>query len=234
MTTPAPPLLLVPGYMLDETLWDDMLPALRALGPVAFGGLAEGDTVEAMARRILDAAPAEFALAGFSMGGYIAREIARMAPRRVRALVLIAASSRPDSALRREQRAMAARNTPSGPFRGLSRGAIVSSLHPEHAGNEALIARVRNMGVRLGRDVFVRQSLLERHGDLAQLGAIACPTLVVAGGQDQMRALDEARELAEHIPRASLCIIDGAGHMVPLEQPAALAAAMAAWLGERG
>ncbi|CAN7488469.1 alpha/beta hydrolase [Pseudoduganella sp. LjRoot289] len=216
------PMVLVPGYMLDETLWDDVLPLLPAV-PVVHGSLREGGTVEDMARHILAACPPRFVLAGFSMGGYIAREMARLAPARVQSLVLISTSSRPDTAQQREQRAKAALNTPVGPFRGLSRGAIVTSLHPGHASKEALIARVRAMGSGLGREVFIRQSLLER-GDTARLGEIACPTLVIAAAQDQMRSRAEAEELREGIPGATLAVVEDSGHLIPLEQPAALAA----------
>lgn len=219
------PLLLIPGYMLDETLWDDVLPLLGADLPILHGSLREGGTVEEMARHILAASPPRFALAGFSMGGYIAREIARLAPERVQSLILIATSSRPDSQATREQRAKAALNTPPGPFRGLSKGAIVTSLHPDLAGNAELVARVRAMGERLGREVFLRQSLLER-GDRERLAAISCPTLVIAAAQDRLRTLEQAEELRDGIAGAVLEVVQNSGHLIPLEQPAALAALM--------
>jgi pimeloyl-ACP methyl ester carboxylesterase len=232
------PLVLVPGYMLDETLWDALRPALAAqaagrrgvraasgagrdLRHVPLGG---GATIAEMARAALAAAPAgTFDLLGFSMGGYVAREMVRMAPERVRSLILVATSSRADTPLQISQRQAAARAKPVGPFRGLGRAAIIQSLHPENAGNEALIAQVRAMGERLGRETFVQQSMIVRDSDTALLAQIACPTLVVAAAQDQMRSPDEARELAAGIPGARLEFIDGAGHMIPLEQAGRLA-----------
>lgn len=83
------------------------------------------------------------------------------------------------------------------------------------------------MGERLGREVFVRQSLIVRDADTARLADIRCPTLVVAGAEDQLRSADEARELADGIPGARLETVPGAGHLIPLEQPQALAAAVA-------
>ena len=223
------PLVLIPGYMLDETLWDDVLPLLGTDRPIIHGSLREGATVDEMARRMLAACPPRFALAGFSMGGYIAREMARLAPQRVQSLILIATSARPDSQTTREQRAKAALNTPPGPFRGLSNGAIVTSLHPDRAGDAQLIARVRAMGERLGREVFLRQSLLER-GDMERLGEIACPTLVIAAAQDQLRSPVQAEELRDGIPGARLEVVKRSGHLIPLEQPAALAQLMRNWL----
>ena len=216
--------------MLDDALWDGMLPWLPPELPLHFASLAEGDSIASMARAVLAGCPPQFTLLGFSMGGYVAREVVRLAPQRVRALALVATSSRADAPLQVEQRSKAARATPLGPFRGLGRAAIAQSLRPGNATNEALVAQVRAMGERLGRDVFVRQSLIVREADTARLSGIRCPTLVVAGAEDQMRSADEARELAEGIPGARLVTVPHAGHLIPLEQPQALAGALAAIL----
>lgn len=158
-------LLLVPGYMLDETLWDDMRDRLAPFGPLAHADLRHDSTLEAMARRALASAPPTFILIGFSLGGYVAREIVRLAPERVRALVLIATSTRPDSPALREKKGAVAKAAPSVSFSGLSRTAIASSLHPRERDNAGMIERVRMMGVRLGGETFRRQSMLERPGD---------------------------------------------------------------------
>jgi len=221
------PLVLIPGYMLDDALWDGMLPFLPPELPLHFASLAEGDSIAAMAQAILAKCPPQFSVLGFSMGGYVAREIVRMAPERVTSLALVATSSRADLPLQVEQRSKAARANPIGAFRGLGRAAIAQSLHPDHAGNEALVAHVRIMGERLGREVFVRQSLIVRDADTNRLSDIRCPTLVVAAAEDQLRSPEEARELAEGIPGARLATIPKAGHLIPLEQPQALAGAIA-------
>jgi pimeloyl-ACP methyl ester carboxylesterase len=217
------PLVLIPGYMLDDALWDGMLPFLPPELPLHFASLAEGDSIAAMAQAVLAQCPPQFSLLGFSMGGYVAREVVRRAPGRVRSLALVATSSRADLPLQVEQRSKAARVALPGPFRGLGRSAIAQSLRPDNAGNEALVAQVRAMGERLGRAVFMRQSLIVRDADTGRLSGIRCPTLVVAGAEDQLRSQDEARELADGIPGAQLATVPGAGHLIPLEQPQALA-----------
>lgn len=217
------PLALVPGYMLDDALWDGMLPFLPPELPLHFASLAEGDSIIAMAQAVLANCPPQFSLLGFSMGGYVAREIVRLAPGRVRSLALVATSSRADLPLQVEQRSKAARATPIGPFRGLGRAAIAQSLHPDNAANVVLVAQVRAMGERLGREVFVRQSLIVRDADTARLSGIQCPTLVVAASDDLLRSPEEARELADGIPGARLVTVPNAGHLIPLEQPQALA-----------
>jgi len=220
------PLVLIPGYMLDDALWDGMLPFLPPELPLHFASLAEGDSIAAMAQAILSRCPPQFSLLGFSMGGYVAREIVRIVPDRVQSLALVATSSRADLPLQVEQRSKAARATPLGAFRGLGRAAIAQSLHPENAANETLVAQVRAMGERLGREVFVRQSLIVRDADTSRLSGIGCPTLVVAAAEDQLRTPQEARELADGIPGARLATVPNSGHLIPLEQPQALANAL--------
>jgi pimeloyl-ACP methyl ester carboxylesterase len=220
------PLVLIPGYMLDDALWDGMLPFLPPELPLHFASLAEGDSIAAMAQAILSRCPPQFSLLGFSMGGYVAREIVRIAPDRVQSLALVATSSRADLPLQVEQRSKAARATPLGAFRGLGRAAIAQSLHPENAANETLVAQVRAMGERLGREVLVRQSLIVRDADTSRLSGIGCPTLVVAAAEDQLRTPQEARELADGIPGARLATVPNSGHLIPLEQPQALANAL--------
>jgi pimeloyl-ACP methyl ester carboxylesterase len=227
----GPALVLLPGFMADASLWDDMREALEGFGPVLHGELGQDDSIMGMAQRVLASTPCpSFVLIGFSMGGYVAREVARMAPERVAALVLVATSARGDTPEQERRKQAGARGAAKLAFRGLSRVAIASSLHRDRAGDEAMIARVRTMGERLGRDVFLRQSMLARIGDADRLGEIRCPTLVVAAAQDRLRSLEEAAELRDGIPGAEMRIVDPSGHMVPLENPRMLAATVLSWL----
>ncbi|MFK3739865.1 alpha/beta fold hydrolase [Massilia sp. TN1-12] len=223
-------ILLVPGFMADETLWNDMLPALERFGPVVHADLRHDTSVEAMARRVLETAPPSFLLVGFSMGGYVARAIARQAPERVRALVLVATSTRPDTPSLQKRKGAIGAAAPSIAFSGLSRVAVASSLHPKQRDNEAMIECVRAMGVRLGGEVFRRQSMLDRPGDLERSHEIRCPTLVVAAAEDRLRSIDEAREMAAAIPGAVLEVVEDSGHMIPIEAPERLLDIVVPWL----
>ncbi len=222
--------VLISGYMADDTLWDDMAGALAGIGPLTFFNLNHGDSIVAIAKHALLSCPPQFVLIGFSMGGYVAREMARQAPDRVTALVLIATAASAETQQRSTLKATAVQALSATSFRGLSRVAIAASLHPDHATDAALIARVRDMGTRLGGEAFVSQSKVRRDGDADRLAEIGCPTLVVAAAQDQLRSVEEARELCSGIPDATLKVIENSGHMIPFEQPAALAAAILDWL----
>jgi pimeloyl-ACP methyl ester carboxylesterase len=216
-------LVLLPGFMLDAGLWDELAPLLAPLGPIHHGDLFQDDTMQAMAARILADAPERFVLVGFSMGGFVAREVVRMAPARIRALVLVGTSARGDSASQQARRHAIAGRTPDQAFRGMSRAAIARGLHPDRAGDTALVDRLRGMGNRLGGAVFLRQSNLSRPPFDTRLAEITCPTLVVAAAQDALRSVAESEELATGIPGATFRIIENSGHMMPIEAPGELA-----------
>src|SRR5215218_10924398 len=92
------PILLVPGLASSARIYAPVIPALWRLGPVTVANHIRDDNMAVIARRILAEAPPRFALAGHSMGGYIAFEIMRQAPHRVAKLALINTQARPDTA----------------------------------------------------------------------------------------------------------------------------------------
>lgn len=221
-------ILLIPGFMTDRRLWDDCLEAFRPLGPVQHVDTSRDGSIEDIAARALHAAPRQFILVGFSFGGYIAREMARCAPERIQALVLVATSARGDNP-HRKQASHPATEGQSASFSGLSRRAIKTSLHPDHA-DDATVERIRSMGVRLGAEVLRKQSEMDRTGDLSRLAQITCPTLVIAAAGDRVRSIAESVELRDGLPNATLSIIENSGHMIPIEAPQAFTASVLDWL----
>lgn len=232
MNSPSVSLVLLPGFMLDETLWDEFSAHLPAGWAVSRAALAGGNRIRDIARHIAECSPGRFVLVGFSLGGYIARQLAADYPERVSALVLIASSLREDTEQQAKSKMQAVQALSPSTFNGLSAGAIAGSLHPRRSSDAGLIARIRAMGNRLGYGALAVQSGLRRAGVPA--GSISCPTLVVASPDDALRSIEEANELAGAIPQATLRWLDDSGHMIPLEQPQALAATVVSWLDDLG
>src|ERR1019366_536693 len=98
------PIVLVPGLNCSARLYAEQIPALWRFGPVTVADHTRDDSIPAIAGRILAAAPPRFALAGLSMGGYIALDIMRQAPGRVVKLALLDTGARPESAEQTERR----------------------------------------------------------------------------------------------------------------------------------
>lgn len=113
------PILLVPGLGGSPRIYAPVIPALWRYGPVTVANHIRDDNMAVIARRILAEAPPRFALAGHSMGGYIAFEIMRQAPERVAKLALINTQARPDT----PEASEAARPDRAGEGRRISRRA---------------------------------------------------------------------------------------------------------------
>src|SRR5262249_53814034 len=101
---PFLPLVLVPGLLCSARLYASQIAALWQFGPVIVADHRRDSSMEAIAERILADAPPRFALAGLSMGGYVAFAVLRMAPERVSKLALLDTSARPDIAERSTER----------------------------------------------------------------------------------------------------------------------------------
>ena len=98
------PTVLVAGLNCSARLYAEQIPALWQFGPVIVADHRRDDSMAAMARRILAAAPPRFTLVGLSMGGYVAFEIMRQAAGRVAKLALLDTGARGEAPERTEQR----------------------------------------------------------------------------------------------------------------------------------
>ena len=108
----ATKLVLVPGFLCTGALWAPQMAALADIADISVADHTRHDTMVGIAKSILAAAPERFALAGLSMGGYIAYEIVRQAPQRVTRLALLDTGARADPPAGRLE-AMATRCEPS-------------------------------------------------------------------------------------------------------------------------
>lgn len=222
-------LVLLPGLICDERLWRDVIAGLDHRASVA--DLTQDDSIAAMAKRVLDWAPPRFAMAGLSMGGYVAFEIMRQAPERVTHLALLDTSARADDDARKETRRKGIEMVGKGKFIGVSRGLLGKLVAPEHLGTP--VARdVQEMSERVGQAAYLRQqvAIMNRIDSRPTLGAIAVPTLVGVGEKDQMTPPDLAEEIAAGIDGATLVPFPDSAHLPTMENPAAVVAAMTGWL----
>ncbi|WP_038015655.1 alpha/beta fold hydrolase [Thalassobaculum salexigens] len=220
----------LPGFMLGPGLFDDLADSLGDRLRLLHGDVYSDTSIAGMARRVLRDAPDRFALLGFSMGGFVAREIALSAPERVDALILIGTSARATSDAEHGRKEAILSQLAETGFKGMSRKALARGIHPDHPDREALVARLRAMGAELGGEVMARQlqaTRVDGHGDLPR---IAAPTLVVAAREDLLRPLAELEALAAGIPNARLEIFENCGHIIPMEKPDQLADSIMAFL----
>jgi pimeloyl-ACP methyl ester carboxylesterase len=230
--SPPLPTVLVPGLICSARLYAEQIPALWRFGPVLIADHTRDDSIAAIARRILGAAPPRFALAGLSMGGYIALEIMRQAAERVAKLALLDTGARPElpeqTARRRPQMELAK----TGRFAQIPDLLFPGFVHKNRHGDVALQQLVRTMAEETGPDAFLRQqeAIIGRADSRPSLGAIVCPTLVLVGEGDELTPPVLSREIAAAIAGARLVVVADCGHLSTLERPQAVTNALVEWM----
>ncbi len=224
-------LLLLPGLLTDARLYQFQVEDLSDLAHSTVGDLTVADTIAELATDVLARSPQQFALAGLSMGGYVALEIMRQAPDRVLGLALLDTSARPDTpestANRRNLMAQAEAN-----FQIVLDTLMPKLVHPSRMTYHSIVDTVYSMGHRVGKDTFLRQqrAIMGRIDSRPHLPKIACPTLVLCGRDDVMTPPDIHEEMAVAIPGAQLVIIDECAHLSTMGQPKLVSEAMRVWL----
>jgi len=226
----VPDILLLHGFMLDPRLWDEVRDGLSKIGRLHFADLSQDDSIEAMAHRVLETAPKEFILIGFSLGGYVSQHIHRFAPERVKAIALINTSTHLQSQAEIARIQSQIDVAKKSPFKGLTKRALQLSVAPDRANDEALLDRLQAMALKNGKDVFIRQLTALRDDGWAEMYSILCPALVITSRHDQMRSVAESEEMANMIPNAKLVVLDKPGHMTPLESPDEVLRALTTWI----
>jgi pimeloyl-ACP methyl ester carboxylesterase len=228
----ALPTILVPGLTCSARLYAEQIPALWRFGPVIVADHTRDDSMAGIARRILAAAPPRFALAGLSMGGYIAFEIMRQAPERVAKLALLDTGARAETAQQTERRKVPIALAESGRYAEVPDIAFPLYVHRSRHGDVALKRLVRMMAEETGVEAFLRQqqAIITRPDSRPGLTAIKSPTLVLVGDGDEATPPELAREIAGAIPGARLVVIADCGHLSTLEQPEMVTAALLDWL----
>jgi pimeloyl-ACP methyl ester carboxylesterase len=218
-------LLLLPGALCDAALFRHQIAGLSDIADVRVGNLLRDSSVAAMAARALAALPGRFALAGFSLGGYVALEILRRAPERVSRLALIGTSARAEAP---------ERDSPaSSPNRADGALPVTSLLvHPMRLSDRRLTVILAAMAERVGRKAFQRQqqASLHRPDSWENLKAIRCPTLLLTGRQDRLAPPALQQQMAQAIEGARQIVIEDCGHLSPLERPEAVTKALREWL----
>src|SRR3954467_11923699 len=228
------PLLLLPGLLCDAALWKPQLAELADIADCFVVDFTSQDSIREMAASAPRAAPwEEFALAGLSMGGYVAQEIMRQTPQRVTKLALLDTRSRaelPEETKRRHELMQLAQSARD--FTPVTNRMLPLLVHASRVNEAALVEGIRDMAQRIGLEAYLRQqhAIIARPDYRALLPQIKCPTLVLCGRQDRLTPLENSEEMAGAIPGAQLMVIEQCGHMSTLERPAEVNSALRTWL----
>lgn len=235
----GPVLLLVHGFPLDHTMWraqiEEFSKTHRVIAPDlrGFGG-SDGNlyaiSMEQFAddlAELLEALDADrpITFCGLSMGGYIAFQFALRHPQWLGRLILCdtrAVADSPEAAANRLK--MADIVTKQGPE------PVVFAMMPKLFAPETserrpeLIGEVRKtvMGTAPVAIAAAHRGMAVRQDMTSQLSNLKFPTLVIVGEHDAISPAAEMKAIADAMPNSRYEVIPHAGHMAPLENPAAV------------
>lgn len=223
---------LLPGLLCDARLWQAQIEALANVAGAQIPDFGAYDSISSMVDALLAEAPPTFALAGFSLGGVVALEILARAPQRVTALALLSTNAAGITPAVREHLAASIAGLEAGRLAAYLEDAFPRYVAPSRVHDRALWETFAAMAKHLGATAGARQmrALLDYPGFRGDLARITCPTVVIAGRDDQRIPVAVQQQTAAQIPGAAFRVIENAGHFTPLEQPAAVSAALREWL----
>jgi 3-oxoadipate enol-lactonase len=230
------PLVLIHGYPLDHSIWDELAPLIEHdfdLIIPDLRGFGESDVMEA------DDSMLEYArdiaglltrlkiqkafLAGHSMGGYIALAFAREYEERVLGLAMVASQMAADTPERKEGRRATARQVLQ---QGV--GVVVEAMAPKLSADErvqqfvrAVIARQPPLGI-----VAALTAMADRPDSSEIFASFPFPVTVVHGDADALIPVERGRAMKAALPSAHYVELPGDGHMPMMEKPAGVAEAL--------
>jgi pimeloyl-ACP methyl ester carboxylesterase len=225
------PLLLLSGLLCDETIWADIPERLADIAQTRILSFRGFSSISAMAVHLLAAAPERFALAGHSMGGRVALEVMRTAPRRVSGLALLNTGVHAVRDGEPQGRERLLRIAFDQGMSALAADWLPPMLAPGPRMAE-LMPRLKAMVERSTPAEYAAQidALLHRPEAQSVLPTIAVPTLLLSGSEDTWSPVSQHETMRRRIPHATLFEIHAAGHMAPIERPEAVATALREWL----
>jgi hypothetical protein len=233
----ASALVLVPGLMCDSAIWRAQINHFGNSLDIHVADHGELNSLTTMAQKILDEAPATFALAGHSMGGRVALEVFRLAPERVTQLALLntGCHALPEGEVAEKERTLRLgflRLAQTQGVAAMARSWLRNMVHPSRLTDASLIDDIVSMFARKSVATYEAQiqALLNRPEQFPLLAAIRCPVLVLSGNEDLNSPPPVNHEMASSVPRAELSILADCGHMSLLERPEQVNQCLGQWL----
>lgn len=230
-------LILVPGLMCDESVWDSIIPLVNDKYECFVVNHGSANSIKRMAEQILDSMPGSFSIVGHSMGGRVALEVLRHDPSRVKRIALMDTGYKKlDNGKAGEEEikkryALFAIAKERG-IRSMAQVWVQDMIHVSRLNDEKLINSILDMFERKSIEIFECQikALLNRPDATGLLPKIRVPTLILCGKEDKWSPPHQHQTMHQLIPNSFMEIVENAGHMTPMERPREVASAILKWM----
>ena len=211
-------LLLVPGLLSDQTVWQPFIDRVDGRFPVQVADLTSQNSLTQMAVDTLEACPGQLYVAGHSMGARVAMEMIRLCPERILKLALLDTGTHPFKPGEEVRRIQLVKLAHTEGMRALADQWLIPMVHPHHADDQLLMQKLLSMVETMTAEIHENQihALLHRPDAVPGLRDIKCPTLVLVGRQDVWSPVNQHQALCQHLVSGELVVIENAGHFAPL------------------
>jgi len=229
-------LVLIPGLLCDATVWLHQRAALADVADVRICDHGTRDSLTAMARAIIDSAPPRFAVAGHSMGGRVALEVYRAAPKRVSGIALLDTGYSPLAPGMGGEREVEGRlalveMARRDGMRTMAREWVKGMVSSKRLSDAALVDPILDMFESKTPEIYAAQTraLINRPDAKHVLNSIRVPTMVLCGREDSWAPVQRHLEMSADIAGSTFVEVPDCGHMCTMERPEAVTAAMKKW-----
>ena len=218
--------IFIPGLLCTEFLFAKQRATLANAGVIC--DTRQHDSINEMAQLALDQCAGTLLPIGLSMGGYVALEMARLAPARIAGMALLSTNAGVDNYERAHERRQAIRLATHKGFNGITRAFLSKVISRKALADVVLADNILAMAQDIGRVGFVRQqtAILGRRDQKDTLANFNRPVLVLCGTLDVLTPPKLSIEMANLAPDSTLTFIDGIGHLSSLEAPGAVTTAL--------
>jgi pimeloyl-ACP methyl ester carboxylesterase len=231
-------LLLVPGLMCNEVVWNPLMQGLSATHDCTVIDHGRADSLSVMAKNILRQAPERFAIAGHSMGGRVALEVYRQEPERVTKIALMNTGYLPRAqgdagAKELKTRYDLLNLAMEQGVEAMAKKWVQGMVAPDRLQDLPFIQSITDMFKQKSVEIFKHQiaALLNRPDASPVLKTIGVPALVLCSEFDSWSPVSQHQEMAALMPSPPMWSeIRGAGHMCTMEDPAPVLKALSEWL----
>lgn len=220
-------LILLPGLLCDKSVWEHQINHLSDEVDIIVPDFSAASTPDEMVKAVLANAPDSFALAGHSMGGWVALEVMRHHGHCVEQLLLINTSALLDSPAKVESR-----KTLIHLFKEKKNDEIIERLLNAFYYLPKIKPALKAMLERNIHSLYNQERAMQMREDCVPvLSTIRCPTLIIHANQDEVFHFEDSEILHSGIAGSKLARIEGCGHMSPMEAAEEVTRLMKGWLG---
>jgi pimeloyl-ACP methyl ester carboxylesterase len=225
-------IVFLSGLLCNEFVWEDISKELENQYDVSMISFQGCDSIEMMAKKVLDTAPESFILIGHSMGGRVALEVFNQAPNRVNKLGLFNTGVHGKTATEIPGRQKLLDLASNEGISFVAKQWLPPMMAEDGLKNSILMEKLYEMINLYSVEEFSKQinALLNRPDAQIILPLINIPTLLLSATEDKWSPISQHEEMQKYLKDSKLVVIQNASHMAPVEQPKAVAEAIINWL----